>query len=427
MTMELAEVVRKLSRPQHNFCANENKYPLFVGGYGSGKTHAGVTRIISKKLSYPDQDVAYYLPTYDLVRQIGYPRVEEYLTALGIPYKLNTSEHTIKLNKGKWGEIVFRTMENPDRIIGYEVADSVADELDTLPIDKARTVWQRMIARQRQKKPDGSSNTLGVVTTPEGFRFSYEQWVEKKDAVKNGYVYYNAPTRSNAKNLPSDYVETLFNSYPESLRQAYLEGKFVNLTSGSVYPMFDRRRNASFEVIKPKEALHIGLDFNVTKMAAVVHIIRGNDIPHAVTEITDVFDTPAMIKIIKERYKSLGHSILIYPDASGSARDSSNASQSDIALLKAQFNVCVNKTNPRIRDRTTSVNLKLRKDDCAEYFVNIANCPTYVQGLEKQAYAKNGEPDKSTGVDHVIDAAGYFINYRYPVVRRLIHTSPFSM
>ena len=32
---------------------------------------------------------------------------------------------------------------------------------------------------------------------------------------------------------------------------------------------------------------------------------------------------------------------------------------------------------------------------------------------------KNGEPDKTSGLDHCIDAGGYFIAYRYPIQKRL--------
>jgi hypothetical protein len=39
-----------------------------------------------------------------------------------------------------------------------------------------------------------------------------------------------------------------------------------------------------------------------------------------------------------------------------------------------------------------------------------------VESLEKQSYDKNGEPDKKAGFDHIVDAAGYFVSYRYPVV-----------
>jgi hypothetical protein len=47
--------------------------------------------------------------------------------------------------------------------------------------------------------------------------------------------------------------------------------------------------------------------------------------------------------------------------------------------------------------------------------VNVDKCPVLVECLEKQAYDKNGEPDKSGDLDHSPDAQGYFITYRWPV------------
>jgi hypothetical protein len=47
-----------------------------------------------------------------------------------------------------------------------------------------------------------------------------------------------------------------------------------------------------------------------------------------------------------------------------------------------------------------------------------------VESLEKQPYDKNGEPDKAGGLDHIVDAAGYFIAYRYPVIKRIALVQP---
>jgi hypothetical protein len=74
--------------------------------------------------------------------------------------------------------------------------------------------------------------------------------------------------------LPDDYISSLYESYPPQLISAYLRGQFVNLTSGAVYPDFDRKLNHTDEEIKPGEPLIIGMDFNVLKMAAVVYVIR---------------------------------------------------------------------------------------------------------------------------------------------------------
>lgn len=399
-----------LTGPQWDFVAAEDQFPAFVGGLGSGKTHAAVWRTVAKKLAYPRQNVAYYLPTYDLVRTIGFPRFAEVLEGARIPYKTNKTDAIIEFPQ--MGQVIFRTMDTPERIIGYEVADSLVDELDTLPTDKARDVWSKIIARNRQKKPDGSLNTVGVATTPEGFRFVYERW---QRSAAPGYRIIKASTYSNSANLPDGYIDSLKSTYSSNLLAAYLDGEFVNLHAGSVYPSFDRYANATDATIQKNEPLHIGLDFNVTKMAASVHVLRDGK-PCAVDELTDVFDTPAMIRLIQERFS--GHPIYIYPDASGKNRKSQNASESDLTLLRqAKFMVCVNQSNPAVKDRVLSMNQMLGK---REYKINPDKCPALVEGLEKQAYDKHGEPDKSAGLDHILDAAGYFISYKFPVANRAI-------
>lgn len=397
----------QLSRPQFDFVTAQEQFPAFVGGFGSGKTHAGINRAIARKLQYPGQDVAYYLPTYDLVRRMAFPRFEEMLTTMHLPYSLNRTDAVIEV--GNYGNVIFRTMDTPERIIAYEVADSIVDELDTLPTEKAREVWNKILGRNRQKKPDGSLNTVAVATTPEGFRFVYERW-ERKPA--NGYRIIKASTYSNAKNLPVGYIESLRDSYPTNLLAAYLDGAFVNLTSGSVYPEYNRHRHNTSEAIQPDEALHIGMDFNVQHMAAVVFVMR-HGAPFAVMEYTDVLDTPAMIALLKDRHP--GHAIFVYPDASGQNRKSNKASESDVALLRqAGFTVCVNRANPAVKDRVLAVNKLLKVEGMG---VNVDACPALVEGLEKQAYDKNGEPDKTAGLDHVIDAAGYYIAYKFPIVK----------
>lgn len=400
----------KLTQTQSNFASSKFRFPAFVGGFGSGKTHAGIMRALSLKSRIPE-DVGYYLPTYDLIRTIAYPRFTELMSEFGIRHVLNKAEAVI-YTPDYGGVIRFRTMENPERIVGYETAHAVLDELDTLPTEKARDVWNKVIARNRKTSKLG--NSVAVTTTPEGYRFVYETW--KKSKPSEQYVIYTAKTEDNP-HLPNGYVDSLKSTYPSNLLQAYLDGEFVNLTAGSVYAEFDRELNASKETIIDKETLHVGLDFNVMKMAAVIHVLR-NDKPHAVGELTGVFDTPAMIQLLKSKYQ--GQKIFIYPDASGNNRKSQNASESDIALLRqAGFMIMVNPANPAVKDRVLAMN-KLISD--RQYLVNPDTCPELVESLERQAYDKNGEPDKTSGFDHVLDATGYCIAYRYPIRSRNTQT-----
>ena len=365
--------------PQDKFIFCGAKYPALVAGFGAGKTEALIVRSILGKINSPTTDRAFYEPTYDLIRMIAWPRYEEMLTGLGIPYKLVKHPHNV-LNIEGYSRIIFRSMDTPSRIIGYEVGDSDVDELDTLKRDDAAEVWRRVLSRNRQKKPNGEPNTAAVATTPEGFRFVYETWDQKK---LPGYEMILAPTRSNP-HLPADYIESLEAIYPAHLLEAYLEGRFVNLTTGTVYLQFSRKRNNSNETIKQGEPLFIGMDFNVGNMSAVVHVKR-DGAPHAVDEIGKGYDTPDIARIITERYQ--GHSIIVYPDASGASRKSVNASKTDIQILQDhKFTVVAPKANPPVRDRINAMNAAF----AGNYRVNTDRCPIYTRCLEQQAYGNNG-------------------------------------
>lgn len=412
-----------LSPTQRAFAASRDTFPAFVGGFGSGKTTAAMARAMALKAHCREQDVAYYLPTYPLIEDIAFQRFPALCERKGWAYKLNRQSAVMEFPGA--GRLLFRNMEQPHRIVGYEVAHSVVDEIDIMPTDKARDAWNKIIARNRQ--PCGMKNSVAVATTPEGFKFVYERW---KKSPAPGYVLFRAKTQENAAHLPDGYIDNLRNSYPSNLLSAYLDGEFVNLTSGSVYAEFDRTLNACTDAIQASEPLHIGMDFNVGNMSAVVFILRDGD-PRAVDELIGILDTPAMIASIKSRYP--GHAIHVYPDASGNSRKSNNASESDISLLRAaRFNVLVAPSNPAVKDRVLSMNqmiccevdssgshlgLELRGDKPVQrrLRVNVDRCPSFVECLEKQAYDKNGEPDKTGGLDHLNDAAGYFCYYRYPV------------
>jgi hypothetical protein len=397
---------------QEQFVYSKNPFPAYCGGFGSGKTAAAIARIMRLKRLCPNQDVAYYLPTYGLVEDIAYRRFPALFEKLGLSFKLNKQQARMSTDIG---DIIFRTMDNPARIVGYEVAHSILDELDTLATDKARDVWNKVIARNRQKAYTASGiivpNSVAVATTPEGFRFVYDRWVKNPAP---GYAIYRAKTQDNVANLPDGYIENLRNSYPSNLLSAYLDGEFVNLTAGSVYAEFDRHLNYCNSIVEGDEPLHIGLDFNVTRMAAVVYVMRNTE-PHAVHEFTDVFDTPAMCQVIKASYPN--NPIYIYPDASGNARKSNNASESDLSILRqAKFTVLVNSRNPAVKDRVLTTNNMIHSQGIRRLKVNTDACPALTESFEKQAYDKNGEPDKTSGLDHVIDAATYFIAYKFPIV-----------
>jgi len=313
-------------------------------------------------------------------------------------------------------------MDIPDRIVGFEIGSAYIDELDTMSFDSAENAWNKIVARCRQThaKHLDYMNRVSVATTPEGYNFVHHKWV--KNATEQ-YSLIKAPTASNP-HLPPDYIDSLRETYPAALIEAYLNGEFVNLVSKAVYSNFDRVKNHSDREIEERETLHIGMDFNVRNMNAIVHVMDDSDTEntqvYAVDELVELADTPSMVDAIKDEFPK--HKIYVYPDSTGNNPKSTDASKSDLTILKkAGFYIKAKTKNPYIKDRVSSMNIMFGNTDFnARYFVNTNKCPGYTEALEQQVYDKNGLPEKSVSnsIDDRNDAGGYCIAYKFPVSRK---------
>jgi hypothetical protein len=407
-----------LNDPQADFIELPHKFRAFVAGYGGGKTWVGSTAMCLRFYDSPKVNQAYYAPTYPHIRDIFFPTIEEVAHGLQLRVDIKESNKEVHFYSGaKYrGTTICRSMERPGSIIGYKVGHSMVDELDTMPANKAQDSWRKIIARMRW---EGATNGVDVTTTPEGFRETHRLFVAEpaeRAGLRTSYGLVQASTRDNEANLPKGYIQSLLDTYPAELIEAYIDGKFCNLTSGTVYNKYNRVRHESTETIKQGEPLFIGMDFNIGKMAATVYVIRENGW-HAVEELKDVFDTPAMARLITDRHRADENKhrrIVVYPDASGGSASTKDASKSDISILSgAGFEIRANAANPRVRDRILATN---KQFEINRLWVNSRACPTTAKCLEQQAY-DNGEPDKKSGFDHQNDATTYPMAYEFPITR----------
>lgn len=418
-----------LNRPQAEFINLPHKFKAFVAGFGSGKTWVGCAGACKHFWEFPGINAGYFAPTYPQIRDIFYPTIEEVAFDWDLRVKINEGNKEVHFYEGRKfrGTAICRSMEKPQTIVGFKIGHALVDEIDILSIDKATQAWRKIIARMRYNAP-GLLNGVNVATTPEGFKFVYQQFqkqVRDKPLMGSKYGLVQASTYDNEKNLPDDYIPSLFETYPEQLIQAYLNGQFVNLTSGTIYHGFDRIKNHTEATHDGKEPIHVGMDFNVGKMASVIHVIRDGQ-PVAVDEVVNGYDTPDMIRILKERfwryldgdYRKVCE-IHVYPDSSGDSRKSVNASITDIQQLRqAGFIVHAPRANPPVKDRINAMNAMFCNGKGERrYRVNVNRCPHYADCLEQQVWGANGEPDKTADNDHPNDAGGYFIHFKYPIIK----------
>lgn len=413
----MAKIIKKLLPAQDDFVFSEHPFPAIIGGLGSGKTEGGITRLLKLFIEDKGINVAYYMPTYDLIRLRGIGGFEEILTQFNISFKTNKSDYTIKAEG--YGDIIFRSYERPERIIAYEVGHSLVDELDTIKLENAELVWRKINERNRQKTK--IPNSIGCVTTPDmGYNgFIYKKWYKEK---KLGYTVYKASTYDNHF-LPPEYVQNILNNYDPILADLYLRGEIVSLNQNKVYHFFDRvKHHNDRELTKHDRYIHVTIDFNIGGCCSNVYVIDNNK-PIAVDEFVSR-DTHDFVNNLA-KYKD--HVVEVYPDASGRA-NKTNASRTDIQIIEdANYKVNAPRANPAVRDRINSFNALLAHD---RFGINTDKCPNLTNALETQGYDDKGDPEKwntHPAVDDWVDGSGYFINRRWGLTKPKVGTGDFAM
>jgi uncharacterized protein YfcZ (UPF0381/DUF406 family) len=252
-----------------------------------------------------------------------------------------------------------------------------------------------------------------LVTTPDQGvgGFVYQKWA-KNPAF--GYELIKASTYSNPF-LPEDYADQIKANYDPILADLYLNGEFVSLTQNKVYHFFSRgKHHTNRSILESDKILHIGIDFNICGCCAIVFVIDNNN-PIAVYEFIS-HDTQDFINNLQQ-FKD--KTCIIYPDSSGKA-NKTNSSQSDISMIaQAGYQLMYKPSNPAIRDRINSVNGLLSHD---RFLINTDKCQELTLALESQGYDKNGDPEKYNAhpePSDFNDSMGYFLSYRYPVIRSM--------
>lgn len=189
----------------------------YVAGLGSGKTTGAVYKAI--QLGFLNAPCCGYFvqPTYTIIRDTGIKEFEKILTELGIPYKLNVTNFTIRVADSF--DILLRSGEDPSKIVGTNAAWGIIDE----PGIQSEEVGKNVLARIRD--PRAKLYQIVLTGTPEGFNWFYE-WTNKPNCT-----VIRAKTTDNT-HLPPHYVDSLKEKYTEEEFKAYINGEFVQFEGG---------------------------------------------------------------------------------------------------------------------------------------------------------------------------------------------------
>jgi len=373
-------------------------------GYGAGKTRALCAKAVMMAAANQGFIGAVMEPTGPLIRDIWQNDFDNFLDQYNIPHTFRASplpEYTLHFAGGDT-KILCRSFENWSRIIGLNLAWVLADEIDTVAPSIANRAFPKILGRLRA----GNVRQFAAASTPEGFRWMWNTFGSDEAKARPDRHLIKMRTIDNP-HLPPDFIKRLEANYDPSLLRAYLDGEFVNLTTGQVYDRFNREKHVITELPDfSEEALRIGVDFNVGNMSAII-AVRLNNKLLVVDEVSGAHDTDALAQEIVRRYP--GRRMYAYPDASGGNR-STNATQTDIQILESYgMGNQSPRANPPVRDRVASVQALLENGKGQVRLQVAASCKRTIECLELQSYTEKGEPDKDAGFDHMNDALGYLV------------------
>ena len=397
-----------LSKPQKQVLECDKRFRVLITGRRFGKTFLAVTEL-AKFARYPKKKVWYVAPTYRMAKDIVWFELVDKLTKHKWIKKTNNSDLSILLRNGS--QISLRGADNENSLRGVGLDFLVMDEF----ADVKEHAWYEVL-RPTLSDKNGSALFCG---TPRGYgNWSYNLFTKENDqwasfqftTLDGGQVSANEIEQAKA-----DLDERTFN-------QEYM-ASFVNY-AGQIYYNFDRKENV-IDKYEPKTAeIHIGMDFNIDPMSAVVTEIQGDNVYIYDEIILYSSNTDEMVQEIKTRYS--GKHIFIYPDPASKQRKTSAGGTTDLSILKnAGFNMRVRNNHPLIRDRINAVNTKLKNANGKRTLFIANNCKNVLKSIERQIYKEGTSvPDKDNNYDHMNDALGYLVEYLFPVRREFSPSAP---
>ena len=389
----------QLTTPQTDIFTSSARFRTVVAGRRFGKTFLSTIEILRAAIGGKNRNVWYIAPTYSSAKEIAWNMLiqtipEEYI------YKTNETALTIKLINGS--AIALKGAEKPNNLRGRALDFVVLDEF----ADMRPETWSEVI-RPSLSDRQGSCIFIG---TPKGRNHFYDIWADALTGKDNWESFQY--TTIDGGNVPPDEIEQAKNDLDiRTFNQEYC-AEFVTY-SGLIYYAFSRELSV-VNVDDNGGTLHIGMDFNIDPMSAVVCLRHGQDLQVIDELVLYGSNTDEVVAEIKDRYPN--RNIIIYPDPASRQRKTSAGGRTDLSILQnAGFSVKAKKAHPLVRDRINAVNSRLLSGDGERHLFVSPKCKQTIKSLERQTYKEGTSIPNKDGFDHMNDALGYLVEYLFPI------------
>lgn len=389
----------KLTLPQKTISDNNSRFRVVAAGRRFGKSFLSINEL-AKFARIPDQKCLYVAPTYRQAKQVIWDELKNRLYAVRWIKRVNESDLHIVLKNNSI--IYIRSADNREALRGAKYNFIVMDECADIHID----TWSQIL-RPTLSDTQGSALFIG---SPKGRNWFFDLYSQ---GGNDGWASWQYTTLDGGNVAPEEIEQAKQDLDERTFEQEYM-AQFVSY-SGVCYYSYTEDNVKQLEPIPPTAPLHVGMDFNIDPMSAVI-CVQDNDTAWCIDEITIYSsNTNEMCEEIKRRYPNRG--IIVYPDASGVRRATSSTGITDHLIIQQHgFVLRTGSSNPPVAERIAAVNSRLCNNANERKLFISPKCKQLREGLIKMTYKEGTrQPDKSSGYDHITDALGYYIERTWPI------------
>ena len=333
----------RLTKPQSKVYQDNSRFKVVVAGRRFGKTFLSTIELLTQAVKENNKNCWYVAPTYKAAKEIAWDML---IATTPREYIAKTNETLLTINLINGSTISLKGAEKPDNLRGRAVDFVVMDEF----ADMRPEAWYEVL-RPSLSDRNGTGLFIG---TPKGRNHFYDLWTYGTDKRDDWSSYQF--TTIEGEQVDADEIEKAKQDLDERTFNQEYQAQFVNY-SGIIYYNFSREESVK-KCRDDGSLIHIGMDFNLDPMSAVVAVLEGRTIKIIDEIVIYGSNTDEMVDEIQTRYPS--RQICIYPDPAARQRKTSAGGRTDLSILQnAGFQVKVRDRHSAIRDRINSVNARL--------------------------------------------------------------------
>ena len=217
---------------QRVFLDDDRRFHNFTSGVGAGKTLAGILRVaLNVEKWNPGEMGMIVTPTTLGLKNVIIPELSKWGFLDDWVYKGPTSDEP-GLHAPNGARILLESADNDrkiERLRGPSISWVWIDEAAIVP----ENAWQILLGRLRT----GNYRNAFITTTPSGYNWVYESFVDAETRVKSVNNVLGVPSYANPW-LPIDYRRDILDEYEGNFHAQEVLGEFVSF-EGLVYPWFD--------------------------------------------------------------------------------------------------------------------------------------------------------------------------------------------